>query len=803
MTGCSSGHLIGAGESVCARCGAIVVSIDDTPPPQPTSAPPPPPPAAPMPHPTSPQPTPAPPRPPPRRSRRSRRGAVLAVTVAVVVVGAGTVAVLVARSGTGADRSRPLAATPVSSAPLPLSPLAVVAEGDPCNGHVVPGHQIVGVGSEFEPGATTTLSLGTSESDPNVLGDVEADGDGVAVASFLVPDLPEGDLVAVRLEGAAGGGALRAQTGYLQVDGAGSPCAQAAVNDGQVASIDPGSPAAAAPNAAQAPQVPPPLAAPADAGSGTESGFGIVGAASVLALVGVERRRRGRGERHVAGGHPSGGPPVLIVGALVVLLVAAAVPPAGAQDGADYVALGDSYSSGEGVTPFGSGQLDVACHRSGQAYARLLESSTTVDIATLRFSACTGATTADVVRPEGSTANGQALPGRTRNPLQIDSVTSDTDLVTLTLGGNDLGFADIVPFCAMTRCLRNHYPNDQSTTLLPDWIDQQRPRVVAAVGDVLDAILDQADPPPTVVLAGYPELFAPDPGARCPESYLFERAERVAINEAIDDFNAALQQVASVEGAQFAPVTPAFNGYRVCERGSASEEYLTGIEVAFSQIFRGDLGFGWDGVHVPPPVGQASFHPTAAGQRAYASAIEATLDHIGFQEAPAPAPNPAGGGSTPAGVSPEAVDLVLPPDAVGLTSADWSPEDADLHDMVPESCDDLPPELDAGVRSVAEAGSTGAGDISQRVAVFASEEAAQTAFDAIASSLDSCDYSPSGPITVASGEATTFMDASSDGIEHVVGRVGTVVWDVSFYGAYDDDELAAAAAGRIAAGGGP
>lgn len=104
----------------------------------------------------------------------------------------------------------------------------------------------------------------------------------------------------------------------------------------------------------------------------------------------------------------------------------------------NYVALGDSFSSGEGNPPFEAG-TEESCHRSSSAYPRLLASSLYLNLT--NFVACGGATTNNVI-DEGSW--GEAP--------QITALSYDTDIVTLTVGGNDVGFKEFATACSEDLC---------------------------------------------------------------------------------------------------------------------------------------------------------------------------------------------------------------------------------------------------------------------------------------------------------------------------------------------------------------
>jgi len=118
-----------------------------------------------------------------------------------------------------------------------------------------------------------------------------------------------------------------------------------------------------------------------------------------------------------------------------------------------YVSLGDSYSSGEGVPEFEPGTAsDVdeyggnTCHRSAMgSYGRLLldDPSVTANLEPATFAACSGAVTADVTSPN---------PVNAGEPDQRSHVDQFTDVITLTMGGNDIGFADLAVKCVLLDC---------------------------------------------------------------------------------------------------------------------------------------------------------------------------------------------------------------------------------------------------------------------------------------------------------------------------------------------------------------
>lgn len=109
--------------------------------------------------------------------------------------------------------------------------------------------------------------------------------------------------------------------------------------------------------------------------------------------------------------------------------------------GAQYVALGDSYASGEGAFSYlsGSNTKTDKCHRATDGYAEQLASQLGLS---LDFGACSGA-----VIPDFTNLNGE---GNNEGP-QLGHLSEQTQLVTVTIGGNDVGFAPLLTDCTYAK----------------------------------------------------------------------------------------------------------------------------------------------------------------------------------------------------------------------------------------------------------------------------------------------------------------------------------------------------------------
>lgn len=243
---------------------------------------------------------------------------------------------------------------------------------------------------------------------------------------------------------------------------------------------------------------------------------------------------------------------------------AAAGPAATPAGPGAYVALGDSYSSGVGAGSYL--RESGACLRSRRAYPHGLGRPVTL------FRACGGARTADVL-------SGQLAP-----------FPAGTRLVTITIGGNDAGFADV-----LERCL---FGSPEACGRRVDAAERFVRRALAARLRRVYAAIRERAPHATVVVAGYPRLFAGRPWCG-PVGTIDEREQR-RLNAGADLLARTIAaEVRRHRGFRFADVREAFQGGGVC----ADAPRILGLTRP----------------------GFASFHPTARGQATYARVIRRRL----------------------------------------------------------------------------------------------------------------------------------------------------------------------------------
>jgi lysophospholipase L1-like esterase len=228
-----------------------------------------------------------------------------------------------------------------------------------------------------------------------------------------------------------------------------------------------------------------------------------------------------------------------------------------------YVALGDSYSSGTGTRTY----YDSGCQRSVYAYPYLLHNAHTDW--TFVNATCAGAKTGDVINTQSA------------------SLSSDTNWVSYTIGGNDAGFSSVITTCAQ-----------------PSWASNCNGAVDTAqsyIQNTLPGRLDQVNnaiktrsPSAKVVVLDYPRLFN---GTDCNAFTFFSASEETRLNQTADMLKNVLSAAATRAGSNFLfrDVIPSFVGHAVCDGGGGSStEWINGLS---------------------NPVGE-SYHPKVSGHAA-------------------------------------------------------------------------------------------------------------------------------------------------------------------------------------------
>jgi lysophospholipase L1-like esterase len=268
----------------------------------------------------------------------------------------------------------------------------------------------------------------------------------------------------------------------------------------------------------------------------------------------------------------------------------AVTPPAGAAVPAGrYVALGDSYTAG----PLIPTQVDLNCLRSNRNFPSLVAASAGSSLADV---SCSGATTGDIL-------NGGSGELGIQVPPQLSAVTAGTALVTVQIGGNDIGFSGIMSTCAQDSVsspfgspCKNRYTAG-GTDQLRARIDATAPKVTA----VLRAV-HAAAPAARVAVVGYPAIL-PDSGYGCWPVVPIAYQDVPYLRGVEKALNAMLAITAGANNATYVDTYTPSIGHDSCR--SSGTRWVEGLV---------------------PQNSAAPFHPNAAGEQGMATAVLAKLN---------------------------------------------------------------------------------------------------------------------------------------------------------------------------------
>jgi lysophospholipase L1-like esterase len=245
-----------------------------------------------------------------------------------------------------------------------------------------------------------------------------------------------------------------------------------------------------------------------------------------------------------------------VVAAAAVASALSVAAPAAAQSSVNYVALGDSYSSGVGAGSYYSSS--GSCDRSANAYPVLWAEANAP--ASFNFVACSGATTSSVISG------------------QLSALSSATTLVSITVGGNDVGFSSVMETCVI-------YDTSTCVSAIDTAESEMSTQLPGELNNVLGDIRADA-PHARVVVLDYPQLYDLSRSSTC---IGLSTTDRTDLNQAANELDSTIQAAVGRYGDVFADVRGIFTGHQICD----SNSWLHSVDWL-------DLG--------------VSYHPTASGQ---------------------------------------------------------------------------------------------------------------------------------------------------------------------------------------------
>jgi lysophospholipase L1-like esterase len=299
----------------------------------------------------------------------------------------------------------------------------------------------------------------------------------------------------------------------------------------------------------------------------------------------------------------------VLVAFIVCGLLVGSTSPADAQtaaksptDGLEYVALGDSFAAGYGLSPATKKPVS-GCHQSSENYPHRVARALGLKLTDVT---CSGAVTADVIARAQKTDSGRA-------PVQLAALGSRTRVVTLTIGGNDLGFFTTATSCiALTKngpILTTSKPNCKGTYVKDgvDTLAERIPGVVTSGSRTIAsglvktyAAIREAAPKAKVFVIGYPAI-TPDavhtPAGGCFRSGLggslrslridngfpFTDGDSLYLNAVEKKLDAATKTLAEDAGFQYISVLADSEAHSACASPEAS--YLQGLSLRTTKDF--------------------------------------------------------------------------------------------------------------------------------------------------------------------------------------------------------------------------
>jgi len=258
---------------------------------------------------------------------------------------------------------------------------------------------------------------------------------------------------------------------------------------------------------------------------------------------------------------PSRARRALLVLPFLALALPAGPPARAASPPVAYAALGDSYSSGLGAG--GYDLLSGTCYRGAHAYP--VQWAARHAPASFRFVACAGATAAQVVA------------------TQLGALDGRTTLVTLSVGGNDVGFVAVVATCSVGSATACRTAVDLAEAATRSWLG-------TALAVTYGAVRAHA-PNARLVVLGYPRIF--ELGGSCGVLGM-PAANRAIVDEGADVLDGVIRSRAEASGAVYVDAVPAFAGHGVC----AASPWINGAVLSVVDSFHPNAA-GYTGGYLP------------------------------------------------------------------------------------------------------------------------------------------------------------------------------------------------------------
>lgn len=286
----------------------------------------------------------------------------------------------------------------------------------------------------------------------------------------------------------------------------------------------------------------------------------------------------------------------------------------------DYLALGDSFSSGEGAYSYwtATDSSNNKCHLSTKSYPFVLY-ETVGSVGSFKSVACSGAKTMDIntigqdsYNKDNSQSKNKIgdeydseiytnyLPGyRVQNNFVADNKPK---IITMSIGGNDVGFSSILKKCILS--IGDCYSTYEESY-----------RLVSSINNAYDPLLDtykkvkeSSAPDTKIYIVGYPQIAQAN--GNCAINVHFNNNEILFGQQLIKHLNMVIKTAAEHAGVFYVDVENAFDGHKLCEI-KAKDAAVHGLIVSNDIERVKNLALS----------ATESYHPTALGHELLANAI--------------------------------------------------------------------------------------------------------------------------------------------------------------------------------------
>jgi lysophospholipase L1-like esterase len=238
--------------------------------------------------------------------------------------------------------------------------------------------------------------------------------------------------------------------------------------------------------------------------------------------------------------------------ALALTMMAVLAFAAAGARAANYVALGDSYAAGPLIP---NPVLPLGCLKSSNNYPRLAAPSIGL---TLRDASCSGAETEDMTSPQNVDPDGP-------NPPQLNSLDPSTSVVSVTIGGNDIGFSEVAQSCITY----NPFSSPCKNKYASGGKDQLAERIAATAPKVAAVLqgIHARSPAAKVYVVNYPAIF-PETGSGCWPQMPISFSDAPYLRATQQKLNAMLATQAAANGATLVNWYQASIGHDACKGSS-------------------------------------------------------------------------------------------------------------------------------------------------------------------------------------------------------------------------------------------